>query len=219
MKRLLTVILLFSTPVFATTNQIDFNWGRSTPLGSVQAQGSTEQDGLRGTSWSADGLHHVSNSFYLGFGFGHFSSEDNQSSTFILNKVSTVSSKKTSSLLLGRMDFGANARFVPYAIAGLGWVQNSLTVTALPASSWDDTGTSEARTFVDQSKSTLGYAGGLGLDVLLSDRLLIGIEARYEGSPVQHFAMTSAGAAASLQTDLRTSADLFSVGIKAGVKY
>ena len=207
MKKLFAVALFVSTPVFGTTNQIDFTFGHGSPLASIQAQGSTEQDGLRGSFWSADALHHVSNQLYLGMGIGHFHSADNNSSTFIANTLSTISSQKTSTLLLGRMDLVPGTRITPYAIAGLGWVKNSLTVA------------SDQGTLVDESKSTFGYTGGLGVDVLLSDRLLIGVEARYEGSPAQHFALTPTGQAASGQMDLRTSIDLFSFGLKAGIKY
>jgi opacity protein-like surface antigen len=207
MKKLLTVILFVSAPAFGTTNQLDFMWGRCSPLGSVQAQGSTEQDGLRGSCWNADALHHVSDRFYIGMGFGQFRSADNNSTTFMANSIATISSRKTSTLLLGRMDLTTTSHFVTYAIAGLGWVQNSLTVN------------SDQGTIVDQSRSTFGFSGGLGFDVLVTQALVIGIETRYDGSPAQHFGMTAAGAAATGQTDLRTSADLFSVGLKAGIKY
>jgi len=106
------------------------------------------------------------------------------------------------------MNLGASTHFVPYAIVGLGWVKNSLTVYS-----------SQQGTIIDDSKSTVGYAGGLGVDLLLTDRLILGVEARYEGSPAQHFGMSAAGAAASGVTDVRTSANLFTIGLKAGVKY
>jgi opacity protein-like surface antigen len=209
MKKLLVLFLFTSVPALGSTNQIDFLWGRSSPQGSIQANGSTEQDGLRGTSWSFDALHQASEYFYLGFGFGDFSSADNNSTTFIPgNTVSTIDSQKTSTLILGRMNLGASSHFLPYAIAGLGWVKNSMTVY-----------NSGQGTVIDDSKSTFGYAGGLGVDLLLTDRLILGMEARYEGSPAQHFGMSAAGAAASGVTDVRTSANLFTVALKAGVKY
>jgi len=207
MKRVFAITFFIAAPAFGFTNQIDFSMGRGSPLDSIQAQGSSEQDGLRGSYWSLDALHHASDRFYLGFGTGHFSSADNNSSTFAAHTNSTISSHKTPLMILGRMDFGAESHFVPYAIVGLGWVKNSLTVT------------SDQGTLIDQSKSTLGYSGGLGMDIILGDRLLVGLEARYEGSPAQHFAMTSLGAAASGQTDVHTSINLFSVGLKAGVRY
>jgi len=207
MKKFLPFIFLISAPALASTNQLDFMWGRGTPLNSIQAQGSAERDGLRGSFWAFDAMHHISNQLYLGVGIGHFTSADNNSATFIPNANSIIDSRKTSSLLLGRMDLIPGGRWVPYAIAGAGWVKNSLTVT------------SDQGTLVDDSKSTLGYAGGLGLDLILGDRLLIGIEARYEGSLAQTFGMTPTGVAASGQTGVRTSLNLFLVGLKAGVKY
>jgi opacity protein-like surface antigen len=207
MKNSFLVLLLCSAPVYATTNQLDFTWGRSSPLGTIQAQGSTEQDGLRGTSWSLDALHQTSDRFYLGFGFGHFASAVNNSTTFLANTTTTISSWKTSSLLLGRLDLSKTNHFVTYAIAGLGWVKNSLNVTSAQG------------TIVDDSKTTLGYGGGLGLEVLITQALLIGLEARYEGSPEQHFGMTALGTASSGQTDVKTSISVFNVGLKAGIRY
>ena len=207
MKRIFILMLLFSAPALASTNQLDFMWGRGTPLNSIQAQGSAERDGLRGTFWTFDALHKVSDRFYFGVGIGHFTSADNNSSTFVANSESTLDSRKTSSLLLGRMDLIPGGRWVPYLIAGAGWVKNSLTVS------------SDQGTLVDDSKSTLGYVGGFGMDLILGDRLLLGLEARYEGSLAQTYAMTPVGIAASGQTGVRTSLNLFLIGLKAGVKY
>src|SRR5258706_9459148 len=180
MRFLYCALLLVTSSALATVNQIEFNLGRGTPLSSIQAGGSSERAGSRGTEWSADILHSSGSRSYIGLGGGQFRSNDNVSQTFVPNTTSTISSKVSSVLLLTRVDFPSQSRTVLYAIAGLGWARNSLTLT-------DRTGVG---TLLDESKDTLAYATDIGLDYPLTDRLLIGVEARYQRSLKQKFFLT-----------------------------
>ena len=207
MKLAAFLILSVALPGFAATNQLDFIWGRGSPRGSIQAQNASEQNGLRGSLWSLDALHPISDDAYLGMGIGHFGSKDNNSAAFIPGSVTTISSSKTSTLLLGRKDLLQGYRFVPYAIAGIGWVKNSLKVS-----------TPEG-TLVDETKNAFGYVGGLGLDLLMTQRWVLGIEARYEGSPSEAYDLTDYGQATTGLSEFRTPISLFSAGLKIGYKY
>ncbi|MFA5975150.1 MAG: outer membrane beta-barrel protein [Elusimicrobiota bacterium] len=207
-------------PGRASENQLEFNLGRGFPSSSIQAGDRSDRVGARGTEWSANLLHHLAGKrAYWGLGGGQFRSNDNVSQTFVPNAFSTITSKATTVLVLLRTDLSAQSRFVPYFIGGLGWAQNSLSVVAVPNSTWTDTGTSESRKLLKDSKNTLGYAYGLGLDYALNDRLLIGVEARYQGSLKNTYEMTPAGAAATGQNSVRAPLNLFATSVKAGIKY
>jgi opacity protein-like surface antigen len=207
MKKLMGALVFVSTTCFAMTNQIEYMQGRGIPRCSVQADGSADQEGTQGAEWSADFLHKAANHFYLGVGGGEFHSGDNVSGTFVSNANTTISSKMTSILALGRIDLSPNPKLVTYAIAGLGWVKNTLSVTSAPT------------TIVDSSKATLGYAAGLGVEFPLSDRLFIGAEARYQGSERQSYQTTPDGTAATGRTSISVPLSVFLLSLKAGFKY
>ena len=207
MKRFLILLLFVQAPCWATVNQLEFNLGRGTPLSSIQAGGSSDREGSRGTDWSADFFHAAGPQVYWGIGGGHFRSNDNVSQTFVPNADSTITSKTTSILILTRADLAPPARTVPYVIAGIGWVRNSLSVTT------SDT------TLIDQSKNTVGFATGLGLDYALSDRFFIGLETRYQYALKRTFDLTAAGSAITGTNSVQTSMSVLTVGVKAGIKY
>jgi opacity protein-like surface antigen len=219
MRFFLSVFLLATTPVLVLANQFDFNLGRGTPLSSIQAGGSSDSAGSRGTEWSADLLHQTNGPLYLGLGGGMLRSNDNSSDTFVPGAHSTIRSRRSSILVLSRTDLGPPARMVPYLIAGIGWARNSLTVTAVPAGVWNDTGTSEQRTLMEESRNTVGYVTGIGLDYMMTSRIVIGIEGRYQGSIQRPFDLTPAGQAATGVSNIPTSLNSYTVGVKAGVKY
>lgn len=206
-KKLAGILILLSTACFATENQVDFIFGRGTPQSAAQAGSLFQEDGSRGESWSADILHRMGRQLSIGIGGGQFSSDDNTSTSFIPNAASTVSSKMTSILLLGRLDLSPNPKFIPYVIAGIGWVRNSLTVTSDPI------------TVVDDSESAFGYAAGIGADVALTDRIFLGVEARYQGSTRRSFDMTSQGEALAGQSSVDTALKIVILGLKASVRY
>ncbi len=213
------LLALLGSPCRATVNQIEFNLGRGSPLSSIQAGGSSDRAGSRGTEWSADFLHQANPRLYWGLGGGQFRSNDHVSQTFVPNALSTISSRASTILILSRTDLSFGSKYVPYMIAGVGWTRHSLLVAAVPGAPWTDTGTSESRTLLEESKNTLGYAYGLGLDYALSDGLFIGVEARYQGSLKNTFAFVPTGVAATGQTSVQTSLNLFTAGVKAGFKY
>jgi len=207
MKKLLSLLILGSTSCFAAVNQLEFNLGRGTPLSTIQAGGSSDREGARGTDWSADFLHQAGPQVYWGIGGGHFRSDDNVSQTFVSNANSMITSKTTSVLLLSRVDLAPPSRMVPYAIAGIGWVRNTLSVT------------SEQGTIIDDSKNTVGFATGLGMDYALSDRLFIGLEARYQSSLKSTFDLTAMGSSTTGTSSVQTSMSVLMQGVKAGIKY
>jgi opacity protein-like surface antigen len=106
------------------------------------------------------------------------------------------------------VDLSPPSKLMPYFIAGVGWVENSLSVTAAPGG-----------TLLDDSKSTIGFTTGLGMDYALNDRLFIGIDARYQTSLQRSFDLTPAGQAITGQGSVQTALDVFMLGVKAGVKY
>ena len=203
----------------AVVNQLEFNLGYGTPLSSVQAGGSSEKQGAKGDAWSADFLHQAGPNVYFGLGGGQFRSHDHVSETFASNALSTITSKTTTIFFLTRTDLGPPARMVPYLIAGIGWVKNTLSVTATPSTTWSNTGTSEQRTFLNDSLDTVGYASGIGLDYPISDRLYFGIEARYQGSLKRTYTLNSEGQTATGQSNIQTPVNVFLLGLKAGIKY
>ena len=180
MKKLLSILVFASTVASATTNQLDFNLGRGTPLSYVQAGGSSDHLGSRGTEWSADFLHQNSARTYVGIGGGQFRSNDNVSETFVPNSSATLSSRTSTILLLTRADLSSRSKMVIYALAGIGWAKNSLQITAMPGQP----------AILKDSKDTLAYATGLGADYPISDRLFFGVEARYQSSMKRTFDLT-----------------------------
>jgi len=216
---MLTVLIFASVYCHATTNQLEFNYGRGSPRGSYHFGDFVNQEGPLGPQWSADFLHKASNYEYLGLGGGHFNSGDDISQAFAPNANSTISLKTTTIMALGRIDLAPSPKLTPYLLLGVGWIRHSLNVTATPLTAWSDTGTTEPRVLVEDSKSTLGYAAGLGLDLALTDRLFIGIEAKYQGSVKRSFGVTPAGQAAIGQTQVTVPLGAILVGAKVGMKY
>lgn len=213
------LLTLLVSPCIATVNQIEFNLGRGSPLSFIQAGGSSDRAGSRGTEWSADFLHQANPRLYWGLGGGQFRSNDNVSQTFVPNAISTLSARSSTILLLSRTDLSSGSKYVPYMIAGVGWTRHSMLIAAVPETSWADTGTSESRTLLEKSKDTLGYAYGLGLDYALTDALIIGVEARYQGSLKNTFDFSPAGVAITGQNNVQTSLNTFTASVKVGFKY
>src|SRR5450755_58939 len=100
MKKLVSLWLLVASPAWATTNLIEFQLGRGTPISSMQAGGSSDHIGSRGTDWSADFLHQADPQFSFGIGGGQFRSNDHESTTFLPAADTTLRSRTTSILLL-----------------------------------------------------------------------------------------------------------------------
>jgi len=219
MKKILGLLMLTSVFCQATTNQLEFNYGRGSPRGSYHFDNFVNQEGPRGPEWSADFLHKMSGFGYLGLGGGHFHSGDDMSETFAPNATSDLVLKTTSIMALGRIDLNPNPKLTPYLLVGVGWVQNTLTVTSVPLITWPDTGTSESRILAEDSKSTLGYEAGFGLDLALTTRLFIGLEAKYQGSVKRSFNLTPAGQAATGQSQVTVPLGAILVGAKVGMKY
>jgi len=209
MKKRLCLLVLASTSCYATVNQIDFNFGRGSPLSFIQADGSSDRAGSRGTSWSADFLHATGPGTYVGLGGGEFRSNDNVSQTFVPNTNSTIRTKSSTILILTRADMPTDSRLVPYLIAGIGWARNSLSITAMPGQG----------TLLEDSKNTFAYATGAGLDYALNDRLFMGIEARYQGAFKQTYDLTPQGQATTGINSIQSSMNVFLLGVKAGFKY
>jgi opacity protein-like surface antigen len=197
---------------YATTNQLEFDYGRGSPESSIQAGGSSEREGDRGHAWSADWLHQSGPQVYWGLGGGHFTSDDHTSSTFVSvpNTNSTISSKSTSIFLLSRVDLSASSRLVPYVIVGTGWDSTSITATAATAA---------PTTLIDESHSTLGYLVGGGIDLPFTDHLYIGAEARYQGAFQRNYDLTPAGQALTGQGAVQSTMKVFFLSLKAGIKY
>src|SRR5258708_148887 len=209
MSKLFGILVLMSSSVFATVNQLEFDVGRGTPQSSLQAGGSSERAGSRGTDWSVDSLHHYNDRTSFGFGGGQFRSNDHVSETFIPNTSSTISSKITSILILSKVDFPSQSKMTLYVIAGIGWSKNSILIT-------DRTGTG---TLMDQSHDTMAFATGMGADYPLSDRLVIGVEARYRSSLKRTFDLTPAGRALTGVGSIQSPLNVFTLGVKAGIRY
>jgi len=213
------LLLLVCSPAWAVVNKLEYEYGRGSPRGSYHFGDWIKQEGPRGPEWSADFLHESSERVYVGIGGGHFHSGDEVSQTLVPNTDATFSTRMTSILALGRLDLSSNPKLMPYAIVGIGWVRYSLVVQGVPATSWSDTGTSESRTLVDDAKNTVGYTAGLGVDLAVTDRLYIGIDARYQGAVKQHFDTSAAGQVATGTKELTVPLGAFLLGAKVGVKY
>src|ERR1700690_1617188 len=126
MKKLLCLWLLVASPAWATTNLIEFQLGRGTPISSMQSLGSSDHIGSRGTDWSADFLHQADSQFSFGLGGGQFRSNDNTSTTFWPGADTVIRSRTSSILILSRTDIPSRSKMAPYVIAGVGWVKNSI---------------------------------------------------------------------------------------------
>ena len=216
---LLVLTLLIAPECFAVQNRLEYELGHGDPLSSVQANGSSDRAGSQGTVWSADILHFMGNQFYLGLGGGQFRSGDNVSQTFVPNANSTLSSTSSSILILSRQDVSVNQRFVTYLVAGIGWVKNTLTITAVPVTNWADTGTSEQRTLWDHSRDSIAFAAGAGLDWNLTSSLYAGAEVRYQNALSRNFPTTPVGQATTGQTSTSTSMNNLFYALKIGVTY
>jgi opacity protein-like surface antigen len=201
------LILFLPSMSTATTNLISLNIGRGTPESSIQATGSSDLNGASGQAWSFDAFHLVSPQVYLGLSTGHFSAGDNTSLTFVPNTTTTISSKVTSSLILGRLDLTPGGKAVPYLIGGIGWAKNSIVVT------------SDSVTLVNDSKNTFEYGVGGGIDFAWTDHLFIGAEGRYQGSYKSSYNMTQEGVAATGRNSLSTGNTVLIFTVRAGVMY
>nr|AEQ20592.1 hypothetical protein [uncultured bacterium CSLF42] len=207
-------------PAFgADSNQIEFNFGRATPSNSLQAGPDDQQLGGSGLAWSIDALHQMGKYFDIGLGGGHYHSSPNQSTLFLPNSTTALSSRSTNILLLGRINFNAGSRGTFYAIGGLGWARNTLALTASPATPWTDTGTMESRVLINTSKDTFCYMGGVGLELPLWGSFLIGGDIRYQGTTSAGYSLTPSGASLVGRTDLRTAVNAILMSLKVGIKY
>ncbi len=213
------VTLLLAAPAWSFENQVEFNWGHGVPQATVSVGNSSDELGSSGNVWSADILHLASRQTYLGLGGGQYRSGDNTSGSFIRNTQSTLAAKTSSVLILGRIDFPHSSKLVTYVIGGIGWVRNSLSITAYPTGLWNDSASAEQRTFLSTAKSTLGFAGGLGLDLDLTQTLVFGIEGRYQTSLKQYFDLTPEGQAATGQTSISSLLKIYTICFKVGIKY
>lgn len=213
MKRFWIAALLAAQTCGAATNQIEFGLGHGSPESSIQANGSAESIGDRGTAWWADWLHQAGPQVYWGIGGGQFRSDDHTSSTFVpaSNTISTLSSRSTSILLLSRVDIAPPAKpaskWVPYVMAGSGWTRTSIAASTASA------------TLIDQSHSTLGYMVGAGIDWLLTDRLYIGADARYQGALQRNYDLTPEGQALTGVGNVQSTVRVLTFSVKAGIKY
>jgi opacity protein-like surface antigen len=167
----------------------------------------SSQEGSRGTEWSADFLHKTANHVYFGVGGSEFRSKDTVNGSLVPGTTSVTRSKMSSIMGLVRADLNGTPKAQTYLIGGLGWVKHSLSITA------------DGTSLVNDSKDAFGYMAGIGLDFALNDRLLIGVEGRYQGSVRKEFPLTPEGAAVAHQPSISVPLSVFFVGLKAGIKY
>ena len=201
-------------------NQVEFYLGHGSPLSTVQASGSSDRAGSQGDVWSADIMHHVNYQFYLGLGGGQFRSSDNVSQTYLPNANSSISTRSSSIFILSHQDLPASSpNLVPYVLGGIGWVRNTLTITAIPVAPWPDTGTSEQRTLMEDSRDSIGIAAGAGMDWTLTSALFFGGEVRYQYALARSFSTTPKGQSTTGQSSASSSMNNLFYSLKLGVKY
>ncbi len=207
MKKLFFAILLLSQTSWAVENRLEYMYGHGFPKSSVDFGHGSEQEGSSGSEWSADFLHSTSPHVYFGVGGGKFRSKEQSSTALIPSANSSISARMSAVLGLVRVDINANPKVITYLIGGLGWVKHSLVIN------------SDKGTIIDVSRDAFGFAGGLGLDYLLNDRLYLGVEGRYQGSVKQSFHTTDLGQSVTGQSSISLPLSVVLVSAKIGVRY
>jgi opacity protein-like surface antigen len=109
----------------------------------------------------------------------------------------------------------------PYIFGGLGTHRTTAFVSAQPFApfTWSDTGTSENRVLLDETKTSLAVGYGLGLDVFFTDEVFVGMEYRGAILAHNHFDTTASARSAGLNFEnggLDVQALLFRAGVKFG---
>lgn len=179
--------LLLSCVVFVPqlhSHSISANLGTSIPLTDVDVTGiggGKEKAGSAGLSIGGQYLYNLRKDIGIGLDINFASSGDKESSTFLTGANSTLSSKTTSVLAVGKKNFLEDKKVSPYVLVGLGFGINNLTIDAKPTTGfvWSNTGTAEERNLADSTKTTFAGALALGLDIAITEALFVGGEARY----------------------------------------
>lgn len=157
----------------------------------VQIQGEGDV-GKGGPSFGFRYLRNIDSKIALGVEADVFNPGSAESTSLVTGGISSVKVQTTEILMVGRARFGKE-RIHPFALAGFGLHSTSMQIDVKPQAGfvWLDTGTREPRTAVDDRKAGLALSLQGGVDVDLSETLVLGgnlgwhyqAESTYEATP------------------------------------
>ncbi len=228
-KLLLFVVFGFLIPCVAiadwTTDAqlLSLELGAAMPVGKMSVDGtSANNQRLGSTNLTVGGqyLYYVLPQIAFGLDLGYTKFGEKTSANLFGNTDTVSSPKSTVILAVGKFNFASEGRLLPYLLGGLGLHISTLKVDGTPTdgSSWPDTHTLEDRKLVDDTRSNVAAALGVGTDIPLTAHLTAGLEARYIYLATTNFNPTRAGQTAGL-TGIHGGTHVIDLIARVGVQF
>jgi opacity protein-like surface antigen len=187
-RLLILSVLLAVPPAFADftegSQELWLKAGVAVPSKGLEVEpgGRDAKIGGPGLSLGGEYFFHVIPQLALGLDVSYFKLGEKTSGTFVSNTDTAANAKTTMLLGMAKYSYATNGSvFFPYISGGLGLHVSTLKLEGSPTggATWLDTGTAERRELMNDTRSSVALALGLGTDVSMSPRTLIGLEARY----------------------------------------
>ena len=221
--------ILFLTLCGAHFAHADFARGSQTIAILGGAGGSSEQYDFRGpedrpitgsgAAWGAQYLYYLSPSIAIGADLNVSYNGSRRDDDQIADIDTTARSKAVTEMIIARLAY-PRGRVRPYLFAGLGAHQSSFFLSGkpFPGTTWSNGGT-DSRMLIDEHDTSLALAGGIGLDVFLTESLFLGTELRSTTLGGTKPDISPAGQALGLTLKHRHGASEGNIFFKLGWKF
>lgn len=205
------------------SQSLSFDFGLAAPLNDVDfsaAGGGRASNGDLGALFGFQYLKNVSARTALGAEFQYANRTWTDSPGLLPNADSRVSGD--SLMFLAELKYSLTERGSarPYVLLGAGAHRTSLTVDAQPVPGfvWSDTNSDEARRLVDGSAWGAAFAARVGVDVAVSDPMVLAFEAGWMGTTRSRYGATPAGKALGL-SNVSAPLHLFTLAVRWGWRF
>ncbi len=183
--------------------------------------GGQERISDGGGTWGAQWVYFFRDHPVLGVGIDGSSNRLDDHHTLDLVRGTDATSHQHSSIIMAIFKLAYPTGHIrPYFFGGLGGHRSTVFLSAQPYSSntWADTGTTEPRILVDETKSSLALGYGLGFDIFFTDEVFLGLE--YRGTFLGHkdFDETAQARSVGLRFE-KSGLDVQALLLRAGVKF
>jgi opacity protein-like surface antigen len=195
--------------------------GYSTTDLDLGASGGRQLIANGGGTWGGQWIYFFRNNPALGIGIDGSSTrlDDRDTLDLVIGKDATSHLHSTIIMAVVKLAY-PTGHVRPYIFGGLGGHRSSVYLAAQPYSSntWADTGTTERRVLVDETKSSLALGYGVGFDVFFTDEVFVGVE--YRGTFLGHddFDETPGAQSAGLRLE-KSGLDVQALLLRAGFKF
>ena len=230
MKKFLLALslIIISNPVRAETGKGSFQVAAFGGLGFSSSKydlgvtGGEEPVAKGGGAAGGQAIYFFRSQPALGIGIdGSYTHLNNRDTTDLVRGANaTTHLNSTVIMVIGKLAY-PTGHVRPYVFGGLGTHRTTAFVSAQPFApfTWTDTGTSESRVLLDETKTSLAVGYGLGLDVFFTDEFFTGLE--YRGTFLAHkdFDETAGARSDGLSFkdgSLNAQALLLKIGVKFG---